>query len=160
MTLQTIISGGQTGADRGALDAALKAGFPCRGWCPEGRKAEDGPIDPRYPVEVLPGAGYRKRTIRNIQDSDGTVIFCPGEPVGGSALTFAECKRLGKPCLVIDTSQYTPTRAAEVLEETLQQHAIQVLNVAGSSERRNPGIQTYVRETFGVLLGAGAGMNR
>lgn len=154
MPLRKIISGGQTGADRGALDAALEAGFPCGGWCPEGRKAEDGPIDARYPVQVLPGAGYRKRTIRNIQDSDGTVIFCGGQPIGGSALTFDQCKRLGKPCLVIDTRELTPSRAAETLVEALELHHIQVLNVAGASESRTPGIQAYVREVFGLLCGA------
>ena len=152
MTLQRIISGGQTGADRGALDAALEAGFPCGGWCPEGRKAEDGPIDARYPVQVLPGAGYRKRTIRNIQDSDGTVIFCPGEPLGGSALTLAQCERLGKRCLVIDTSESKPACAAELLEEALALHHIRVLNVAGSSEGRSPGTHGFVYAAIAELL--------
>lgn len=152
MTLQMIISGGQTGADRGALDAALEVGFPCGGWCPEGRKAEDWPIDGRYPLQVLRGAGYRKRTIRNIQDSDGTVIFCPGEPVGGSALTFTQCQRWGKPCLVIDTSEYAPAGAAEILADALERHRLGVLNVAGSSESRSPGIGAYVRATIGLLL--------
>ena len=151
MTLQRIISGGQTGADRGALDAALEAGFSCGGWCPEGRKAEDGPIDARYPLQELPGAGYRQRTIRNIRDSDGTVIFCPGEPVGGSALTLAQCQRLGKPCILIDSNELAPARAAEILAEALELHGIQVLNVAGSSESRTPGIQAYVRATVGHL---------
>lgn len=152
MGICRIISGVQTGADRGALDAALEARFPCGGWCPEGRKAEDGPIDPRYPLQELLGAGYRKRTIRNIQDSDGTVIFCSGEPVGGSALTFAQCRRLGKPCLVIDTSDNAPARAAELLADALERHRLGVLNVAGSSESRSPGMEAYVRETIGLLL--------
>jgi len=73
-----IVSGGQTGADRAALDAALEAGIPCGGWCPHDRAAEDGPIDARYPLTPAAGAGYRQRTRMNVCDSDGTVIFSFG----------------------------------------------------------------------------------
>ncbi|MDH3584808.1 MAG: putative molybdenum carrier protein, partial [Phycisphaerae bacterium] len=73
-----IVSGGQTGADRAALDAALACGQPCGGWCPQDRAAEDGPIDPRYPLKELPGGGYRQRTHRNVIDSDGTVVLSFG----------------------------------------------------------------------------------
>jgi hypothetical protein len=74
-TLEKIISGGQTGVDRGALDAALEASFPCGGWCPKGRKAEDGPIPARYPLKEMDGPAYRLRTERNVRDSDGTLIL-------------------------------------------------------------------------------------
>lgn len=86
MTLQKIISGGQTGADRGALDAALEARVPCGGWCPADRSAEDGSIPDRYPLTPLPVGGYRARTLKNVEDSDGTVIFggCP-HAVGAAA---------------------------------------------------------------------------
>ena len=82
--IEKIISGGQTGVDRGALDGALSLNFPCGGWCPEGRLAEDGMIDERYPVQVLAGAGYRQRTKLNVLDSDGTLlIFFDYLVVGG-----------------------------------------------------------------------------
>ena len=73
--LERIISGGQTGVDRGALDAALAAAFPCGGWCPAGRKAEDGVIAARYPLQELTRTGYPDRTLRNVRDSDGTLIL-------------------------------------------------------------------------------------
>lgn len=152
MALRKIISGGQTGADRGALDAALEAGFPCGGWCPEGRKAEDGQLHARYPLEVLPGAGYRKRTIRNIQDSDGTAILCFGSPVGGSALTQAQTNRLGKPLLLIDGLQLDPPRAGEQLVAFVHRFGIETLNVAGPSEGRSPGAYAYAQAVLGALL--------
>ena len=71
----TIISGGQTGVDRGALDAALAMGTPCGGWCPEGRMADDGIIADKYPLQELAGAGYRQRTRQNVADSDATLII-------------------------------------------------------------------------------------
>ncbi len=104
MPLLRIISGGQTGVDRGALDAAPAAGFPCGGWCPADRSAEDGTVPEKYPVAPLPHGGCRARTRRNVEDSDGTVILAPGEITGGTALPRQLCRRLAKPVLVIDAS--------------------------------------------------------
>jgi hypothetical protein len=73
--LITIVSGGQSGADRAALDWALEHSVECGGWCPKGRKAEDGPIDPKYPLKETPSASYLQRTERNVRDSDATVLF-------------------------------------------------------------------------------------
>jgi hypothetical protein len=98
-----IISGGQTGVDRGALDAALALGFSCGGWCPAGRLAEDGTIPTRYPVIELPNAGYAERTARNVADSDGTLIILNGEPIGGTRETIDRCVEMDKPHLVIDS---------------------------------------------------------
>ena len=79
--LKKIVSGGQTGVDRGALDAALPRGFPCGGYCPAGRRAEDGRIPARYPLEELSSPHYQVRTRRNVEESDGTLIIsCAGEP--------------------------------------------------------------------------------
>ncbi len=78
-----IISGGQTGVDR--------AGIECGGWCPEGREAEDGAIPDKYPLIVLPGAGYRQRTKQNVLDSDGTIIIYFDSPIGGTELTISFC---------------------------------------------------------------------
>src|SRR5450631_3978490 len=102
MALTKIVSGGQTGVDRGALDAALAAGFPCGGWCPADRRAEDGPIPQRYPLTPLPGAGYRQRTQQNLIDSDGTAILFYGTLSGGTKLTRDSCVREKKPFVVLD----------------------------------------------------------
>jgi len=90
-SLTRIVSGGQTGVDRGALDAALEAGFPCGGWAPAGRIAEDGPIAARYPVVELAGAGYEERTLKNVLDSDGTAILYFKELEGGTRQTMVNC---------------------------------------------------------------------
>jgi hypothetical protein len=108
MTLSKIVSGGQTGVDRGALDAALRVGFPCGGWCPQDRKAEDGPIPDRYPLVVLPGAGYRQRTLKNVKDSDGTVIIYANTLSGGTKLTrdFCQRERSGLSCWMPQRSRW------------------------------------------------------
>jgi hypothetical protein len=100
-------AGGQTGVDRGALDAALYFGMPCGGWCPEGRQAEDGQISGRYPLTELPGAGYLARTRKNVEDSDATLIVTFGPPIGGTARVLEHCLRVGKPHLVIDATHTT-----------------------------------------------------
>ena len=105
MSLLKIISGGQTGVDRGALEAALAHAFPCGGWCPADGKAEDGRIPDRYPLRPLPRGGYRARTLKNVQDSDGTVILAPGELSGGTRLTRKLCRQHGKPHLVIEAAR-------------------------------------------------------
>ncbi len=129
--LTRIVSGGQTGVDRGALDAAMELGFPCGGWCPEGRQAEDGVIPARYPVVVLAGAGYRQRTRQNVEDSDATLILAPGELTGGTALTQRFCEGLGKPCLAVDAAVMSVEQAARGVAEWTKQHPITVVNVAG-----------------------------
>src|SRR6516225_6787777 len=107
-----IVSGGQTGVDRAALDFALESGVPCGGWCPATRKAEDGPISARYPLTETPTDDYAQRTEWNVRDSDATLVLTHGIPAGGTALTIACAKRDGKPCLVIDTSK--PVNAADI----------------------------------------------
>jgi Circularly permutated YpsA SLOG family len=82
MPLLKIISGGQTGVDRGALDTALGVHFPCGGWYSADRRAEDGTVPEKYPMTALPRAGYRARTRKNVEDSDGTVILAPELTVG------------------------------------------------------------------------------
>jgi hypothetical protein len=112
MTLAKIVSGGQTGVDRGALDAALAAEFPCGGWCPEDRAAEDGPIEARYPLTPMARGGYRERTRQNVLDSDGTAILFYGVLGGGTLLTLNLCKREGKPHVVIDANKTSESAAA------------------------------------------------
>ncbi|MEJ8567280.1 YpsA SLOG family protein [Elongatibacter sediminis] len=130
MTLRRIVSGGQTGVDRGALDAALAAGAGCGGWCPAGRKAEDGDIPARYPLAEM-GGGYAARTERNVVDSDATWILAPGPLHGGTGLTARLCTRHGRPCLVSDANRLTPEAAAREAAAFVREHRIAVLNVAG-----------------------------
>jgi hypothetical protein len=132
-----IISGGQTGVDRAALDVALEREFSCGGWCPRGRLAEDGPIPSRYPLEETPEADYAQRTEWNIRDSDATLILAQGEPTGGTAFTI-ECARGGeKPYFVVDlASGEKPDRVVQWIIGG----GIEILNVAGPRESTAPGV--------------------
>lgn len=159
MTFHRIISGGQTGADRAALDAALELCFPCGGWCPSDRRADDGALSSRYPLTELPSGGYRQRTIRNVTDSDGTVLFYFVSPTGGTRLTLTTCTRLNKPHLLLDASAVPHAQAAAHIAHFIQVQSIGALNVAGPSERRNAGTYAYVHAVMRSLLeavGAGA----
>lgn len=147
-----IVSGGQTGADRGGLDFALENGFECGGFCPAGRRAEDGVIPARYPLTPTNSPMYDLRTELNVCHSDGTVIFTRlrsnNDPASrGSLLTRTMCRKWKKPYLVYVVFQEGPSRLADFLI----QHNIKVLNVAGSRESNIPGIQVEVKR---VLLKA------
>jgi hypothetical protein len=146
-----IVSGGQTGVDRAALDVALELGLPCGGWCPRGRRAEDGPILEHYPLAETPWDGYPQRTEWNVRDCDGTLILTHGEPDRGTALTLELVRRQKKPHLVVDLSK--PPGAA-VVHEWGRSHQVRVLNVAGPRESSNPGIYVAaVRFLSEVLSG-------
>src|SRR5262245_38159787 len=151
--LRKIVSGGQTGVDRGALDAALAARFPCGGWCPEGRLAEDGAIADCYPITVLAGAGYEERTLRNVLDSDGTAILCPGKLEGGTRLTAEYCAGHGKPCLVIDAHAALPNEAAREIAAFIGRERIRVLNLAGPRASKWPAAREYAFDVVSRLLG-------
>jgi hypothetical protein len=97
-----IISGGQTGVDRSALDAALTLNIPCGGWCPNGGKAEDGPIPPHFPLQETPSSDYRVRTEKNVTDSDGTLILTHGPVTGATAYTVTLAKKHKKPYFILD----------------------------------------------------------
>jgi len=91
-----IVSGGQTGADRAALDWALEHNVPSAGWCPKGRKAEDGPIDPKYPLKEMPSAAYLQRTEWNVRDSDVSVLFSIQPTLSGGSKRTMEFAREAK----------------------------------------------------------------
>ncbi|MBI5912095.1 MAG: putative molybdenum carrier protein [Betaproteobacteria bacterium] len=150
--LKKIVSGGQTGVDRGALDAALGVGFPCGGWCPEGRVAEDGRIADRYPVTELASAGYRRRTRQNVIDSDGTLVICFDAPTGGTLETVRFCDRFKKPVLVIDAAATDPPAAAALTAEFVKAHSIAVLNVAGPRESTRAGASNFSRAVVAILV--------
>ena len=156
MPLVKIVSGGQTGVDRGALDAALAAGFPCEGWCPEGRLAEDGVIADCYPISVLSGAGYEERTLRNVLDSGGTAILHSGKLEGGTWLTAENCARHGKPRVLIDASTCPPDSAAREIAAFIERERIAVLNVAGPRASKWPGARDYAYDVVNRLLQAQA----
>jgi hypothetical protein len=138
-----VISGGQTGADRAALDVALELGLPCGGWCPHGRRAEDGPLDQRYPLTETPWAGYPQRTRWNIRDTDGTLILSCGAADRGTALTQQLAARLHKPCLVLDLSAGP---GVDAVAAWACAHQIRVVNIAGPRESSSPGI--YERAVY------------
>src|SRR3989304_5681242 len=100
--VRQIVTGGQTGVDRGALDAAIARGIPHGGWCPQGRLAEDGRIPDLYQIQENDSPDYTIRTERNVLDSDATLILCRGPLSGGTLLTFHFAKQHQKPCLVVD----------------------------------------------------------
>ena len=152
MVLKKIVSGGQTGVDRGALDAALEAGFPCGGWAPASRIAEDGPIAPRYPLSEMAKGGYEERTLQNVLDSDGTVILHSGVLEGGTRLTQQYCVEHGKPCLVIDASRSRPRESSDEIGTFVSKHGIKVLNVAGPRASKWPGAHRYAQATVKHLL--------
>jgi hypothetical protein len=140
--LTKIVSGGQTGVDRAALDVALEMGLPCGGWCPHGRRAEDGPIDARYPLTETPWHGYPQRTEWNVRDSDGTLILTVGPADRGTALTVRLAERMHKPHLEVDLTAGT---SAATVRDWARANRVHVLNVAGPRESSTPGIGEQAR---------------
>lgn len=147
-----LVSGGQTGVDRGALDAAIELGIPHGGWCPRGRLAEDGRIPSRYRLAETGSPEYVVRTEKNVLDSDATLILCCGRPRGGTELTLRLASQHGKPCLVVDLDA-PPEPGA--LRRWVSQHAAGTLNVAGPRESQNPGISARARALLVELFGEG-----
>ena len=146
MGITKIISGGQTGADRAGLDTALWHNFPHGGWCPKGRKAEDGPIGEQYNLTETHSADYLQRTEWNVRDSDGTIVFTfAAEVTGGSMRTVEFARKHKKPCLHIHRGYYQP---AELIQVFIKEHSVHALNIAGSRESKEPGIHDWVK---GVL---------
>jgi len=137
--LQRIVSGGQAGADRAALDWAIAAGIPHGGWVPLGRKAEDGRIPDCYQMQELPNVDYRQRTRRNVLDSDGTLIVNLGQLDGGSLLTHRFSGVHGKPCLVIQADEKMLESVVNIIS-WMSTNRISTLNVARPRESKRPGI--------------------
>jgi hypothetical protein len=135
-----IISGGQTGADRAALDAAIRLNLPHGGWLPRGRKTEDGPLPRYYRLEELDSDHYRDRTEQNVLTAEGTLILGFGPLTGGSALTESLAVRHDRPCLVIDFEQVPPNKAVAAVETWVRRYRISVLNVAGPRASGEPRI--------------------
>jgi hypothetical protein len=147
----TIISGGQTGADRAALGFAIQHGFAHGGWCPRGRKAEDGPISAHFELRETPSRRYAQRTVWNVRDSDATVAFTIGQHLkGGTSLTMAFARRLEKPALHLSRDALAEScgdaidGAASQLLALLCEHDVQSLNVAGPRASQEPEVAEFV----------------
>ena len=147
--IKKIISGGQTGVDRAALDVALELAISCGGWCPKGRKAEDGAIDSHYPLQETESEEYPVRTERNVLEADGTLILTEGKPTGGTAFTIKMAEKHGKSYLGIDLSKNMDS--TDVVN-WIKAKGIAVINVAGPRESKMPGIyqkaMRFLRESF------------
>jgi hypothetical protein len=147
-----VVSGGQTGVDRAALDAARAAGLPCRGWCPRGRRAEDGQIPAEYPLRETPTEDYAQRTEWNVRDSNATLVLVRGRTGPGTAFTIERARRLRRPLLVVDLRDDPDPAAAR---RWIEDETVGVLNVAGPRESQDPGIgaaaRAYLERLFAGL---------
>jgi hypothetical protein len=153
MALTKIVSGGQTGVDRGALDAALAVGFACGGWCPKDRAAEGGPIPEHYPMTLLEDGGYRQRTVKNVLDSDGTAILFYESLTGGTLFTHDVCRRERRPYIVLDATRISESGAAAAIVRFVREHEIQVLNVAGPRLRKWAEAHAFALAVIGEVIG-------
>jgi len=149
--IEKIVSGGQSGVDRAALDTALMHGIEIGGWCPKGRKAEDGVIAVHYGLSETPSAEYDQRTEWNVRDSDGTIILYRHTISGGTQFTKQTCTQTRKPCCVIDLSE--PLPISEVIF-WLNMNEIRSLNVAGPRESQSEGIYEQASKYLQALLSA------
>ena len=153
MKLRKIVSGGQTGADQGALAACVQKKFPHGGWVPKGRRTEKGRVPAKYRMRQHWSRHYPPRTERNVVDSDGTVVFTFGKPDGGSRLTIDFAKKHAKPWLAVDLERPAEEAAAKVvrwIKRRLPEGA--VLNVAGSRRSKAPGIHRAVKRAMVAVL--------
>ena len=152
-----MVSGGQTGVDRAALDAALALGLPVGGWCPAGRWAEDGPIPDPYPLRETPSADPAQRTRWNVRDSDATLILSPRPLSGGTALTADAARQRGRPLWAVDPASTLGDTAAWIARVV---PVGGVLNVAGPRESEASGIGALARTWLSAALAAVVGEDR
>jgi len=149
-----IVSGGQTGVDRAALDWAIRSGFEHGGWCPEGRRAENGAIPAHYSLKEVPERGYLARTRRNVQDSDATVIFSRSAKLrGGTLKTAGFCAEIGKPLLRLSAEVFTAFEAALLLRSFVIRRKAGVLNVAGPRESQEPAAAVFASRVLEIAFG-------
>lgn len=146
--IEKIVSGGQTGADRAGLDAAMACGVPHGGWCPKDRAAEDGRIPEIYELRETAEELLEIRTERNVVESDGTVIFTAGDLTGGSLKTAEFARAHGRPWVHVDLTGVTDEEAVEVVRGVVAANGVRVLNVAGSRASEGPEVG---RRTFEVV---------
>jgi len=147
-----IISGGQTGVDRAALDFAIRHGFEHGGWCPRDRRAEDGPIPSAYVLHETDSSDYVERTEQNVLDADATLIVArERELSGGTAFTKFCAEQHGRPLLVVCASDGV-LKSANALSKFIERYKVRTLNVAGPRESQAPGLGKFVDKVLGVAL--------
>jgi hypothetical protein len=151
MKLNKVISGGQTGADRGALKAAMAAGLKTGGWCPNGRRAEDGRIPDEYRLDETPSTDYPQRTEWNVRDSDATIVFTWGGPGRGSSLTAKFCALMKKPYRIIDISDSDEEKIGIHIAGFIRMVDPETLNVGGTRGSNAPGIEERVMQSILLL---------
>jgi len=149
-----IISGGQTGVDRAALDVALRHRLECGGWCPAGRLDEFGKIPDHYPIQELQGGGFTERTLQNVKDSDGTVVIYPVELRGGTEQTVRFCVELERPHQLIDALRVSTEDAAKLIADFVRKNKIDILNVAGPRQSEWPEGYDYASWVLDIFLTA------
>ena len=153
LVIEKIVSGGQTGADRAALEVALELGIATGGWVPRGRLAEDGTVPKRYEGLVeAESDSYDERTERNVRDSDATIIFAFGPPIGGSALTRRLARSHEKPLLSLDLERCTSDEAIAMVRKWLTEVRPRVLNVAGPRLSNEPRIAGATAQILGAAI--------
>jgi len=149
-----IISGGQTGADRAALDFAIEFNIPYGGWVPKGRKTEDKRLPEKYNLEEMPTSDYSKRTEKNILAADGTLIVSHGRLTGGSALTQFLAEKHNKPFIHVDMNKMSIDEAGEAVRIWMVKNQIETLNVAGPRASRDPAIYEATRRLLDQVFKA------
>lgn len=152
-----IISGGQTGVDRAALDVALKYGIECGGWCPTGRLDEFGRIPDRYPLKELKQGSFAERTLQNVTDSDGTVVIYCEELRGGTEFTGECCKQLKRPYALIDGAKNSADEAGDLIVDFVGKQKINILNVAGPRQSEWPDGYDYSFRALEIFLSCSGG---
>ena len=138
--IEKIVSGGQTGADRAGLDAAIELGIPHGGWIPKGRKTEDGGLPGKYRLKEMQTGSYEARTEQNVIDSDGTLIVSHGVLNGGSAKTRRFAKKHDRPWMHVDLEKINFFKAAMDVRNWVEENHIRILNIAGSRASKDPEI--------------------
>ncbi len=141
--IQRIISGGQTGVDRAALDFAIQIGIEHGGWCPRGRRAEDGRIPVCYLLQETDSANYAVRTERNVAEADATLLLYREKLQRGTLLTKQFANHLKKPCLTVRLD-----RPADIdrIVGWIHNQSIRVLNIAGPRASNHPAIYQQAKE--------------
>jgi len=147
-----IISGGQTGVDRAALDVALRHGIDSGGWCPIGRLDEFGRIPDRYPVKELENGGFTERTLQNVKDSDGTVIIYPRKLSGGTKQTLHFCVEQRRPHELIAATNVSTEKAAQLIADFVRERKVDILNVAGPRQSEWPEGYDYAFRALEIFL--------
>jgi hypothetical protein len=149
--IEKIISGGQTGVDRAALDAAIANGIACGGWCPSGRHADDGPIPDRYPLQETADMDHTVRTEHNVRDSDGTLVMYRGKLQGGTAYAALMAGHLKRPVMALNLDESNDPAAVTAW---IAENRIRVLHIGGQRELSSPGIYAAARALIEAILAA------